>query len=84
MDGHLFYEHPTLGQLPLVPHPTKPWRLVALWQGTEIYECDVPKVTWRPQDAATATADDDAPPPAKQHLRAETEIVDTPPDDVQE
>lgn len=35
-----FYNHPTLGRLPLVPHPTLEGRLVAYHGGRAIYECD--------------------------------------------
>lgn len=36
------YNHPTYGELPLVVHPNKPWRLVAYYQGRAVYETDMP------------------------------------------
>ena len=38
----LFYEHPILGKLQLHEHPKMPWRLVAYYGGTAVYETDKP------------------------------------------
>ena len=36
------YKHPTAGELPLVPHPTKPWRVVGYLDGRAVIEMDAP------------------------------------------
>ena len=38
-----FYDHPTLGPIPLIEHPTKPGRLAAYHQGRAIFETDKPE-----------------------------------------
>jgi hypothetical protein len=37
------YEHPTLGPIELVPHPTLPGRSVGYWKGRAIVEVDTPE-----------------------------------------
>ena len=37
------YKHPTAGELPLVPHPTKPWRVVGYLNGVAVIEMNAPK-----------------------------------------
>jgi len=45
------YQHPTYGELPLVPHPDRPWRLVAYYGGREIYETDALPTSEQPEQS---------------------------------
>lgn len=40
----LTYNHPKYGLLPLVIHPERPWRVVAYYAGTAVYETDLKAV----------------------------------------
>ena len=59
MAKKLTYNHPTLGRLPLVPHPRLKGRLVAYHGARAIYECDAPPPEPKKKRAPKPSAEKD-------------------------
>lgn len=61
-----FYEHPTAGPLPLVPHPVLPGRVVAYLNHVAVYETNAELVRSEPELEPVAELERGVDEPASQ------------------